>query len=74
MDGKRSAEGGNFKENLWSVDKKKAGNRSTNLVRKRPEILLDIPQTFTYHTRACAKGLTAQAVEIFRGRWVKPRS
>jgi len=26
--------------------------------------MLDIPSTFTYHTAACAIGLTAQAAEI----------
>ena len=29
--------------------------------------MLDIPQTFTYHTQTSATGLTTDAEEMFRG-------
>ena len=55
------------------------GNRTVQKLKNLPtivggigknfvsEILLDITSTFTYHTRACARGLAAQTAEIVRG-------
>jgi hypothetical protein len=39
-----------------------SANQRVTIRALQPEIMLDIPQSFTYHTFACAKGLTAHAV------------
>jgi len=36
----------------------------------KDEIALDNPWAFTYHTRACAKGLTSSARKIYAGNRV----
>ena len=45
-------------------------NHSFRLFLEAGEIALDNPWAFTYHTRACAKGLTSSARKIDVGNRV----